>query len=1202
MVTELRTDGSAGWESLAGRYADPEALWAALDSIHRAYLLQILNPLAPVPDEQSARDILLDTALAIESLATGELRARGRSVEVERALALAAQLFEYLGDLQQEQLDVVRELNLYVHASVCYRLAHYEASSVVLADRLYEKVDDLAAKTNEDSYERFLLDFDRAVLAFLGRDVHRARELAEGVVAAISDRAGFLRRHAEARELIARAELLRFIDAFASFLLTGTWQQRDEGLDRVQRVRSLLAEGDGAFLYWLAARLELVARGMEERSIWTVLGEMAIRRPEYLSALAKHTPPIVELWTSQVRALQGGKGQPGLLGSERGAVIVMPTSTGKTRVAEIAIADALDPNGTETAIYIVPTRALVAQVEGKLANTLGPAGYPVATSTGAYEVIPGLEEVLLSNVRVLVTTPEKLDLLARRGDPVVASARLFIIDEGDKIDDDERGLRLEFLIRRLRRTYGPLGARFVLLSAVLPRSNFDQFANWLEGDVSAINWRPTRLLEGVFSWRPRYMYRKGKRLYRHLEGDVHYLGRFSLPGLLPGTEKLGTKEPWPKRADIVAELATAYAAALPPVLLFCLTKPMAEAAAARVVGNIRERPGGTHAWLARVGHPRRQRLDELARLVEQRFGVDAPLAGAVRLGVAYHHASLPDDLRLAIERALTRGDLDVLAATSTLAEGIDTPVRVVLFGATVIKMRNARTGSEDELRLTARDFRNIAGRAGRALSETEGHAILVDPSPRERTLLTADALEENPVLSNCFRLAEWLGLEARTRGLEPDAWLAAEEQVEITGEGAGELRLVQRAFQSAIFAETTQGHVPEQPVANTLYVEQVDQQNPKEVAEMKALAAYGRQQGYRILGRELNPELASIFNQSGFSLESCELLDNRVRTLVEESDPTRWTVVREGGELLVTSYADLIALALLPDEVQPQQREDATPVDPDHTVAVITDWVRGVEVRDLLMTHFDIGTAAKQRKAVTFLYGVIVQLIPWALSTATRLLKYHLDERSLPLTAELLLMPGYIKQGVDHPVALLATTLGQLDRRIAREVVAPQYPGPMPFGGNGEGPSWQEFWEEARGWFASLEDEEIERWIEAPRTWEAIRDAVGRSRMHLKGWRLFLRCPLAGLQYAAGEQVLAELARGERLLLQREPDNPSDRHAVRVLGADGAQLGYVPARFAPWIARMLDQGVPIRTEVAVILGPDQLISRRVQLALWRLFP
>lgn len=72
--------------------------------------------------------------------------------------------------------------------------------------------------------------------------------------------------------------------------------------------------------------------------------------------------------------------------------------------------------------------------------------------------------------------------------------------------------------------------------------------------------------------------------------------------------------------------------------------------------------------------------------------------------------------------------------------------------------------------------------------------------------------------------------------------------------------------------------------------------------------------------------------------------------------------------------------------------------------------------------------------------------------------------------------------------------------------------------------------------------------------------------------RLLLQdSPLAGSQYYALGTVLAELKVGDRLELVREPDNPHDAYAIRVMW-HGHMLGYLPRRQNRQIAAAMDAG------------------------------
>jgi hypothetical protein len=74
------------------------------------------------------------------------------------------------------------------------------------------------------------------------------------------------------------------------------------------------------------------------------------------------------------------------------------------------------------------------------------------------------------------------------------------------------------------------------------------------------------------------------------------------------------------------------------------------------------------------------------------------------------------------------------------------------------------------------------------------------------------------------------------------------------------------------------------------------------------------------------------------------------------------------------------------------------------------------------------------------------------------------------------------------------------------------------------------------------------------------------------------RSPLAGFRYYEGHQVWQDVKTGDRLELVREPDNPYDANAVRVVWR-GHMLGYLPQRDNAAVARQLDRGAPLEARV-----------------------
>lgn len=90
-------------------------------------------------------------------------------------------------------------------------------------------------------------------------------------------------------------------------------------------------------------------------------------------------------------------------------------------------------------------------------------------------------------------------------------------------------------------------------------------------------------------------------------------------------------------------------------------------------------------------------------------------------GVGLHHAGLLPRYRLAVERLAQKGLLKVIVGTDTLGVGINVPIRSVLF-AKLCKFDGKAT-----VILSAREFHQIAGRAGRAGFDTEGFVYVQAP-------------------------------------------------------------------------------------------------------------------------------------------------------------------------------------------------------------------------------------------------------------------------------------------------------------------------------------------------------------------------------------------------------------------------------------------------------------------------------------------
>jgi hypothetical protein len=120
----------------------------------------------------------------------------------------------------------------------------------------------------------------------------------------------------------------------------------------------------------------------------------------------------------------------------------------------------------------------------------------------------------------------------------------------------------------------------------------------------------------------------------------------------------------------------------------------------------------------------RQEKDAIAELIGNfRFtaGFGKTLSRLVRHGIGVHHAGMLPRYRRLVEILAQAGLLKVICGTDTLGVGINVPIRTVLFTAL-----SKYDGTKTRL-LQAREFHQIAGRAGRAGFDTMGYVVVQAP-------------------------------------------------------------------------------------------------------------------------------------------------------------------------------------------------------------------------------------------------------------------------------------------------------------------------------------------------------------------------------------------------------------------------------------------------------------------------------------------
>ncbi len=480
----------------------------------------------------------------------------------------------------------------------------------------------------------------------------------------------------------------------------------------VQRARELLANAislaDNAEIVplWWVAKLarslidDLWAHSLHENlpidppeGAATNYGDL---RKLFIGSLFCRRNAEVELWPSQREAARRSANVTDDL------VFALPTSAGKTRVAEIA---ALMTLASERRVLIVtPLRALSAQTERSFRKTFAPLGFSVSSLYGASGLSSGDEDALRTR-EIVIATPEKLDFALRNDSTLIVDVGLIVLDEGHMIGPSEREIRYETLVQRLLRRADAATRRIVCLSAILPEGEqLDDLTAWIRSDQPGgpvlSDWRPTRQRFGMLRWQAR-----SARLRMDLKPRGPFLDNFVVQKPPLGKDKL----PYPRDTrDLTLFAAWEFAAEGKRTLIFSTQANWVAGYAKRVVN------------LCKRGYLDSLLDDEapIARALEvgrEWLGENHPAVLCLRKGIAIHHGRLPSAFLRELEVLLSESVIKVIVASPTLSQGLNLNAAVLLVPS-LYRAGNPITGEE---------FANVAGRVGRAFVDVEGLIVHV---------------------------------------------------------------------------------------------------------------------------------------------------------------------------------------------------------------------------------------------------------------------------------------------------------------------------------------------------------------------------------------------------------------------------------------------------------------------------------------------
>ncbi len=455
----------------------------------------------------------------------------------------------------------------------------------------------------------------------------------------------------------------------------------------------------------------LCARKLENAARTILPPSSGLPLASWAEALRKPRFPM-ELWPAQRRIAEAGlfRGSSG--------VVQMPTSAGKTRATELIIRSVFLSGRSNLAVIVAPFRSLCHDIRSDLVSAF--AGEDVALDEASDSFLLDVDiEGMLAQRSVLIVTPEKMLYMLRRAPELAARIGLVIYDEGHQFEGFARGPTYELLLSSLRMTLAQ-EAQVVLISAVI--GNAPVIAEWLVGDATAVisgeGMLPTTKSIAFASWE----YERGQLQY--VSPDDPEEQEFFVPRIV--TQSNLSLKPRERAERIFPERGGTNESA--EVGLY-LGLHMVERGS---VALFRGTPGNVTTLCRRVADifdrmvalPRpidfsnAAEISRLTNLAKLNLGSDQDETKASALGILAHHGNTPQGLRLSVEHAMKEGHAKFVICTSTLAQGVNFPIRYLIVTTT-------QQGKE---KIKVRDFHNLMGRAGRAGMHTEGSVIFSAPS------------------------------------------------------------------------------------------------------------------------------------------------------------------------------------------------------------------------------------------------------------------------------------------------------------------------------------------------------------------------------------------------------------------------------------------------------------------------------------------
>jgi len=895
---------------------------------------------------------------------------------------------------------------------------------------------------------------------------------------------------------------------------------------------------------------------IKNKSIWTNLKNIVTnndgRWERYLKLLVRgigsdiwESASISELWPSQLIALEKN------LLSPSSKMIRMPTSAGKTRIAEIAMAHVLVTVPNAKCIYVAPYKALVWEIEENLQNIFNDLGYSVSSITGSYES-DVFENFILNQTDILVLTPEKLDLILRADPDFLKNVKIFVFDEGQIIHEGRRGIKYEFLLSRIKRILE--NAKFFFISAVVPKNTLIEFSNWLNAnpqrDILETEWRPATQRIAYFRWRGksgeiRYWPVPGEELITEFVPGIIRENRYRFPD--EKKNKVITKK-FPTvghKAQTSVELAIKYCN-LGPVLIFCMQKPWVESVAKAFKKRIE------YAKYNNSELPLSLKEDTSKPsyvIAKEWLGETHYLTYILKHGIAIHTGDIPDILRKSIETDLRKGVVKVIICTTTLAQGVNFPIRTVIIHS--CKRYDEEKGS---IMLSARDYWNIAGRAGRAGKETEGTIIHIGKTTndlRDFIYYVSRKNDVEPIQSSLYQLLvdlleNRINRELIEEALNPEVLaLLVEESVE--------------SFTDELMDEIFDGTLVNIQAIN----------NNKDISILKKVVIE--------VGNNIKEDLPDIkfwksYSSTGLSSKSCKDIQ---KYLIDNSEYIKNLIINanEGNRdetinMFIESFSTV-------EEMQSNKEFLGSYAE------LLNYWISGESIENIIKYFKEQSLSVEE--LVNFIEDLFGYRYPWGISAFIKISSDVLEIEEHEISGYIQFLPSMVKFGVPNPASGWGMSIGIPTRDVAIKLASHYYISTT------EDPSYMNYIE----YIGSIDTDYLVREfdLKSPILEDVtkILTKMGKNDLLVEHVSIKEILPytteIRGISRIKNRMVAMNAELDMEVEIEREYHNLIDRNAILVK-LNGEELGYLNWRLAQLAAVDMDCGLKLSGKITSIENGD----------------